>query len=197
LLVAAGCVEAVAAMHLPGSVRNLVLVGFMGSGKSSVGREIARRWGLRFFDTDTIIRQRYRKSIPDIFASFGEPVFRDEENKALQDLQTSHHTVIATGGGIVLQPRNHSLLRSLGLVIWLTASEEIIWERVSRNQNRPLLRTKDPRTTISNLMSTRYPLYGSVSDITVETSGLTHQEVADRAIAAINVWSTSRNEDHN
>ena len=88
-------------MHLPGSVRNLVLVGFMGSGKSSVGREIARRWGFRFVDTDTTIRQKYRKSIPDIFASFGEPVFRDEENKALQDLQNSRHAVIATGGGIV------------------------------------------------------------------------------------------------
>jgi shikimate kinase len=184
-------------MHLPGSVRNLVLVGFMGSGKSSVGREIARRWGFRFLDTDTIVRHKYRKSIPDIFASFGEPVFRDEENKALQELQNSHHAVIATGGGIVLQPRNHPLLRSLGVVVWLTASEQVIWDRVSRNQNRPLLRTKDPRATISNLMSTRYPLYLSVADITVETSELTHQEVADRGIAAIRVWLTGRNEDHN
>ncbi len=66
-------------MHLPESARNLVLVGFMGSGKSSVGREIARRWGYRFFDTDTIIRQKYRKSIPDIFATLGEEVFRDEK----------------------------------------------------------------------------------------------------------------------
>lgn len=184
-------------MYLPGSVRNLVLVGFMGSGKSSVGREVARRWGFRFIDTDTIIRHKYRKSIPDIFALFGEAAFRDEENKALQELQDSHDAVIATGGGIVLQPRNHPLLRSLGLVVWLTANEEIIWERVSRNQNRPLLRTKDPRATISNLMSTRYPLYGSVADITVDTSGLTHQEVVDHAIAAISVWSAARNEDHN
>jgi shikimate kinase len=183
-------------MHLPGSARNLVLVGFMGSGKSSVGREIARRWGFRFVDTDTTIRQKYRISIPDIFASFGEPVFRDEENKALLDLQNSRHAVIATGGGIVLQDRNHPLLRSLGVVAWLTASEEVIWERVSRNQNRPLLRTKDPRATIGDLMSTRCPLYGSLADITVETSGLTHQEVADRVLAAIRVWSTARNEDH-
>ncbi len=182
-------------MHLPGSVRNLVLVGFMGSGKSSVGREIARRWGYRFIDTDTAIRQKYRKSIPEIFVSFGEPLFRDEENKALQDLQSSHDSVIATGGGIVLQPRNHPLLRSLGVVVWLTASETVIWERVSRNRNRPLLHTKDPRATISDLMSARYPLYGSVADITVETSGSTHQEVADRAVAAIRVWSTGQDED--
>ena len=97
----------------------------------------------------------------------------------------------------MLQPRNHPLLRSLGVVVWLTASEEVIWERVSRNQNRPLLRTQDPRATIGNLMSTRYPLYGSLSDITVETSGLTHQEVADRVLAALRLWSTARNEDHN
>src|SRR6202048_5378330 len=182
-------------MHFPGSVRNLVLVGFMGSGKSSVGREITRRWGFRFLDTDTIIHQKKRKSIPDIFASFGEPVFRDEENKALQDLQNSHRAVIATGGGIVLQPRSHPLLRSLGVVVWLTASEEVIWERVSRNQNRPLLRTKDPRKTINDLRSTRRPLNGSLADITVETSGLTHQEVADRALAAIRLWPATRHED--
>ena len=178
-------------MHLPESVRNLVLVGFMGSGKSSVGREIARRWGFRFIDTDTTIRHKYRKSIPDIFATFGEPFFRDEENKTLQALQASQEAVIATGGGIILQPRNHPLLRTLGVVVWLTASEETIWERVSRNQNRPLLQTNDPRTTIRNLMSTRYPLYGAVADITVETTGLTHQEVADQAVAALNGWSTA------
>ncbi|MBV9105870.1 MAG: shikimate kinase [Verrucomicrobia bacterium] len=184
-------------MHFPDSVRNLVLVGFMGSGKSSVGREIARRWGFRFVDTDATIRQQYRKSIPDIFAAFGEAAFRDEENKVLQDLQNSLHAVIATGGGIVLQPRNRHLLRALGLVIWLTASEEVIWDRVSRNQNRPLLQTGNPRDTVSNLMSKRSPLYGSVADITVETSGLTHRQVADRAVEAIRVWSTARNEDHN
>jgi shikimate kinase len=178
-------------MHLPESVRNLVLVGFMGSGKSSVGREIARRWGFRFIDTDTTIRHKYRKSIPDIFATFGEPFFRDQENKTLQELQASQEAVIATGGGIILQPRNHPLLRTLGVVVWLTASEETIWERVSRNRNRPLLQTSDPRTTIRNLMSTRYPLYDAVADITVETTGLTHQEVADRAVAALHGWSTA------
>jgi shikimate kinase len=183
-------------MHLPESVRNLVLVGFMGSGKSSVGREIARRWGFRFIDTDTAIRQKFGKSIPDIFASIGEPLFRDEENQALQNLQNTDQAVIATGGGIVLQPRNHPLLRSLGVVVWLTASEEVIWERVSRNQNRPLLKTPDPRTTISTLMSTRYPLYRSLADIIVETSGLTHQEVADRAVVAIRLWPPARHEDH-
>jgi shikimate kinase len=193
----AGSGEAVAGMHLPGSVHNLVLVGFMGSGKSSVGREIAARFELRFLDTDSIIRQKYQKSISEIFASFGEPAFRDDEYRALQDLQTARHVVLATGGGIVLQTRNHPLLRSLGVVVWLTASEEVTWNRVSRNRSRPLLQTADPRTTIRNLMAVRYPLYRSVADLAVETSGLNHQEVADRLVADISLWSTGRHEDRN
>jgi shikimate kinase len=169
----------------------------MGSGKSSVGREIAGRCELRFLDTDSIIRHKYKKSIADIFSSFGEPAFRDEEHRTLQDLQNARRVVLATGGGIVLQTCNHPLLRSLGVVVWLTANEETTWNRVSRNQSRPLLRTADPRTTILNLMSVRYPLYRSVADITVETSGLTHQEVADRLIAAIGIWSAEHHEDSN
>jgi shikimate kinase len=193
----AGCGEAVAGMHLPGSVHNLVLVGFMGSGKSSVGREIAARFQLRFLDTDLIIRQKYQKSISEIFALFGESAFRDEEYRALQDLQNARRVVLATGGGIVLQTRNHPLLRSLGVIVWLTASEEVTWNRVSRNRSRPLLQTADPRTTIRNLMTVRYPLYRSIADIAVETSGLTHQEVADRLVADVSLWSAGLHEDQN
>ena len=182
-------------MHLPGSVRNLVLIGFMGSGKSSVGREIARRCGLRFLDTDSVIRQRYGKSIADIFSLHGEQAFRDSEHEILFRLRGAQRLVVSTGGGIVLQPRNRLILRSLGPVVWLTADEEVIWERVSRNQNRPLLHTADPRSTIRGLMETRYPLYREVADITIETSQLTHQEVASRIVVAIGTWAASRHED--
>ncbi|MBV8328968.1 MAG: shikimate kinase [Verrucomicrobia bacterium] len=181
-------------MHLSGSTRNLVLVGFMGSGKSSVGREIARRWGYRFLDTDSVIRQKHSKSILEIFESQGEPFFRDQEHLALCELQGSVDCVIATGGGIVLQPRNHPLLHALGIIVWLTATEEIIWERVSRNRKRPLLQTANPRGTISHLISLRNPLYESVADITVETSGLTHEEVANRVAAAVKLWAPGRRE---
>jgi shikimate kinase len=182
-------------MHLPWSVRNLILVGFMGSGKSSVGREIAHRCELRFLDTDSVIRQKYGKSIPEIFASHGETVFREEEHQILLRLRGAQHMVLATGGGIVLQRQNRLILRSLGAVVWLTADEEVIWERVSRKQNRPLLQTDDPRSTIRSLMATRYPLYRETADVTVETSGLTHQEVANRIILALRVWASSRHED--
>ncbi len=182
-------------MQLPASVRNLVLVGFMGSGKSSVGREIARRWRFRFVDTDFLIRQKIGKPISEIFELLGEPFFRDEETLALQTLQVSLGAVIATGGGIVLRPRNHALLRTLGLVVWLTATEEVIWERVSRNQNRPLLKTENPRATITDLMTLRNRLYRSVADITVETTGLTHQQVADQVIAAVTLRLSGAYED--
>jgi shikimate kinase len=181
-------------MHLSGSTRNLVLVGFMGSGKSSVGREIARRWGYRFLDTDSVIRQKHSKSIPEIFESQGEPFFRDQEHLALCELQGSVDCVIATGGGIVLQPRNYPLLHTLGIIVWLTATEKFIWERVSRNRKRPLLQTANPRATISHLISLRNPLYESVADITVETSGLTHEEVANRVAAAVKLWAPGRRE---
>ena len=181
-------------MHLPASVRNLVLVGFMGSGKSSVGREIARRCDFRFLDTDSVIRQKYGKSIPEIFAIHGEPAFREEEHQLLLRLRGARHLVIATGGGIVLQPQNRLLLRSIGPVVWLTADEEVIWERVSRNRNRPLLQTVDPRSTIRSLMQIRYPLYREAADVVVETSTLTHQEVAHRVLLAVRVWVTERHE---
>ena len=182
-------------MHLPGSVRNLVLIGFMGCGKSSVGREIARRCGLRFLDTDSVIRQRYGKSIGEIFAIHGESAFRDAEHQVLLRLRGARHLVIATGGGIVLQARNRSILRSIGPVIWLTADEDVIWQRVSRNRNRPLLQTADPRSTINDLMQVRYPLYREAADIIVETSSFSHQEVANRILLELHVWATKRRED--
>jgi shikimate kinase len=167
----------------------------MGSGKSSVGREIARRCGLRFLDTDSVIRQKYGKSIADIFSFHGEEAFRDSEHQILLRLRGAQRLVVATGGGIVLQSRNRLILRSLGPVVWLTADEEVIWERVSRNQNRPLLQTADPRSTIRSLMEIRYPLYRETADITVETSQLTHQEVANRIFVAIRSWASSPHED--
>jgi shikimate kinase len=181
-------------MLFPRSARNLVLIGFMGCGKSSVGREIARRCRFRFLDTDSVIRQKYGKSIAEIFAVEGEPAFREEEHQVLLRLRGAQRLVVATGGGIVLQPRNGALLHAIGPVIWLTAEEEIIWERVSRNKNRPLLQTADPRSTIRSMMETRYPLYREAADLSVETSHLSHQEVAERILLAVRAWENDSNE---
>jgi shikimate kinase len=165
--------------------RNVVLIGFMGSGKSSVGRELARRWGFRFLDTDSIIRNQLGKSISEIFSVFGEPFFRDQEFATLTKLLHCHRSVIATGGGIVIQPRNANLLGKLGTTIWLKADQATIFERVSRNKNRPLLQTDDPETTIARLLAERAPLYESTADLIVDSSGLSHHEVAERVIAGL------------
>jgi shikimate kinase len=170
------------------AVDNIVLVGFMGSGKSSVGREIARRRRMQFLDTDSMIRQKYGKSIPEIFAMFGELTFRENETRCLEELQEREGIVAATGGGIVARAQNRSLIKSLGTVIWLIASEEMIWNRVSRNNSRPMLHTSDPRATIRHLLAEREPFYHEVSDVTVETTGLTHCQVADLVLIELNRW---------
>jgi shikimate kinase len=172
-------------MDLSKPIRNLVLIGFMGSGKSSVGREIARRWGFRFFDTDSIIRHKYGKSIPEIFSTWGEATFRDEEHLALKGFQNSRGIILATGGGIVSQPRNLPLLRHLGAVVWLIADEQTIWLRVRRNPTRPLLQTDNPRETIRKLLSERAPLYQSIADLVIDSTGLSHAEVADKILSSV------------
>ena len=165
--------------------RNVVLIGFMGTGKSSVGRELARRWGFRFLDTDSIIRNQFGKSIAEIFSVFGEPFFRDQEFATLTKLLHCHRSVIATGGGLVIQPRNVALLSELGVTIWLRADPATIFERVSRNKNRPLLQTANPEDTLARLLTERAPLYESAADLVVDSSGLSHHEVAERVIAGL------------
>jgi len=152
----------------------------MGSGKSSVGRLIARTLGGRFVDTDKIVTERAGQEITEIFAERGELWFRQEETRALHSLLGSNGIVVATGGGIVTVSANRPLLKQLGLVVWLTADEETIWERVSRNKKRPLLHTDNPRDTVRTLLAERNPLYEAAADMQVDTSALTHAEVAER-----------------
>jgi shikimate kinase len=171
--------------------RNLVLIGFMGSGKSSVGRELARRWGYRFIDTDAMIRHKYDLSIPDIFAKFGEPFFREAEYQALVRLQRIGSTVIATGGGIVTQPRNLPLLRTLGPVVWLSADQTTIVDRVGKSTHRPMLDQANPEESVTRLLAERAPLYRKAADLLIETSGLTHREVADRIVLGLDKFRAS------
>jgi shikimate kinase len=159
---------------------NVVLVGFMGSGKSSVGRLIARALRGRFVDTDRLVVDRAGGQIAEIFATRGEAYFRQEETRTLRSLLGSSRLVVATGGGIVTVPENLPVLKKLGFVVWLTASEEVIWERVSRNTRRPLLHTENPRETVRELIAARNPLYEEAADMQVDTSTLTHAQVAER-----------------
>ena len=173
------------------TARNLVLIGFMGSGKSSVVRELARRWGYRFTDTDALIRHKYDLSIPDIFAKHGEAFFREAEYQALVRLQGTNSTVIATGGGIVIQPRNLPLLRTLGPVVWLSADQTTIIDRVGQSTHRPMLNQADPEESVTRLLAERAPLYRKAADLRIETSGLTHREVADRIVLGLDKFRAS------
>ncbi len=156
----------------------------MGTGKSTIGRLIATKLGYRLVDTDHLVVQRAGCEIAEIFRLHGEEHFRGLETGALRSLENSARQVIATGGGIVTRPENVVLLRRFAFVVWLSASEDVIFERVSRNTKRPLVRTADPRKTIHDLLELRMPLYQAAADFTVDTSSRTHAEAADAVIAA-------------
>ena len=174
------------APETPGSigVTNLVLVGPMGSGKSSVARELAGRTGRRWEDTDRLIVAQAGVSIAAIFAAHGEAHFRELETAALGSLTTRTGLVIATGGGIVVREENRTLLQKLGVVVWLTAREEVLFERVSRNRRRPLLHTADPRATLRDLLARREALYQACAHLTVDTSDEPHARVVDTILTA-------------
>ncbi|EDY18636.1 Shikimate kinase [Chthoniobacter flavus Ellin428] len=162
---------------------NIVFIGFMGSGKTSVGRLVAQRLGFQFVDTDAVVVERAGMQISEIFARHGEPWFRDHETSALSSLSILNRSVISTGGGIVLRPQNRALLQELGFVVWLTASEDVIFERVSRNKKRPLLQTADPRRTVHELLEQRHDLYQGTAQFTVNSTELSHEAAAEAVIA--------------
>ena len=163
---------------------NIVLVGFMGSGKSAIGRSIAKRLGFLFLDSDQIVIDRAGgRPIAQIFEEEGEEAFRNYETLALESLRHRERCVIATGGGAVLREGNRVLLRELGLVVCLTASEDAIFERVSRTSKRPLLRTANPRETLHLLLEARQPAYQAAAQITLDTTELTQPQAAEVIIA--------------
>jgi shikimate kinase len=162
---------------------NIVLIGFMGSGKTSIGRLVAHRLGFQFIDTDAVIVERAGMQVAEIFARHGEAWFRDQETATLRSLGILNRSVISTGGGIVTREENREILRGLGYVVWLTASEDVIFDRVSRNKKRPLLQTPDPRGTVHKLLTERHPLYEAAAQCTLDTTTLSHESTATTLIA--------------
>jgi len=147
----------------------LILIGMMGAGKTTVGRELARRLNLRFIDCDHELIARTGVSVPTIFEIEGEAGFRRRESQLLAELLVEQDIVIATGGGIVLDPANNALLLGHeGVVIYLNTSPQILWERTRRDRNRPLLQVENPRARIEELYHQRDPLYRAVANIVVD-----------------------------
>jgi len=148
---------------------NIFLVGPMGAGKSTVGRQLAKSLGRDFYDSDKEIEKRTGVSISWIFEMEGEAGFRSREQKVLDDLTSLKDIVLATGGGAILAEENRRYLRSRGQVIYLSASVEQLFRRTAKDKNRPLLQTADPKLQITELLALRDPLYREVADIELRT----------------------------
>ncbi|WP_081609325.1 shikimate kinase AroK [Zestomonas thermotolerans] len=150
-------------------MRNLILVGPMGAGKSTIGRLLAKELKLPFKDSDKEIEQRTGADIPWIFDVEGEQGFREREHAVIAELCGADGLVLATGGGAVLREDNRRALRAGGRVIYLHTSVEQQIERTARDRNRPLLRTADPGKVLRDLMAVRDPLYREIADLVIET----------------------------
>jgi shikimate kinase/3-dehydroquinate synthase len=150
-------------------MQNVYLVGLMGAGKTTIGRQLARALGMRFVDSDHEIESRTGASIPWIFEIEGEPAFRRREAEVIRDLTSRRGIVLATGGGAILNDANRALLKERGTVIYLRASINSILARTAHDKNRPLLQTADPRKKLEELLAQREPLYMEMADLVIDT----------------------------
>ncbi len=164
--------------------RTIALVGLMGAGKSSVGRRLAVQLGVPFKDADDEIVIAAGRPIADIFAERGEDEFRAGERRVIARILDNPPHILATGGGAFMNPVTRVLLRQRATTIWLRADLETLVKRVSRRDDRPLLRNVDPRVVMADLMEKRYPTYAD-SDITVESREGPHHITVDAVIAAL------------
>lgn len=161
---------------------NIFLIGPMGSGKTAVGRQLARLLRLEFFDSDAEIEHRTGVDIPYIFEKEGEAGFREREREVIDSLTRLTQVVIATGGGAILLPENREHLATRGHVVYLHTSIEQQLERTRHGRQRPLLYTEDPEAKLRELMAYRLPLYRSIAQVTVTTDGRQVRAVADEII---------------
>ena len=162
-------------------MQNLILIGYMGSGKTTVGKLLSKRYGYQFVDTDEMIEKQQNCKISDIFEKDGEAYFRELETKLLKEIQKSmEHTVIATGGGMPCQNENAMLLRQLGTVVYLKVSKKIILQRVQGDTTRPLLNGNQLEKKVESMLAIRDPLYENAAHYVIETDHIPLHEVVER-----------------
>lgn len=164
--------------------RSIVLVGLMGAGKSKIGRRLAARLNLPFFDSDEEIETAAGETIEEIFANRGEAVFRDGERRVIARLLGGPVHVLATGGGAFMDPGTRQIIGRRGVSVWLRADLDVLFARVSRRSNRPLLKTPDPRAVLAELIERRYPIYAE-ADVTIDSGEGPADATVSRAIAAL------------
>ena len=164
---------------------HIFLVGMMGAGKSTLGKALAQRLGRPFVDTDRILVERTGVPVATIFEVEGEDGFRRRESALLAELANGDESVIATGGGMVLDPDNRRVMREHGRVIYLRARLESLWERTRHDTNRPLLAAPDPRAVLAQLLEKRDPLYREAAHVIVDTGSQSASTAVNRVLAAL------------
>ncbi|WP_340150747.1 shikimate kinase [uncultured Sneathiella sp.] len=177
-----GAEETAAAIDL--KARPIVLVGLMGAGKSSIGRRLASQLGLPFKDADAEIEAASNLTVAEFFEMHGEAAFREGERKVIARLLREPRHVLATGGGAFMDRKTRALIAKKGCSIWLRAELDVIYKRCMKRNNRPLLKTGNPKATLKKLMDERYPVYAE-ADITVDSGDGPHEIVVDKIIEAL------------
>jgi len=167
---------------------NIILIGFMGSGKTAVGQELARQLKLKYLDTDILIEKSGGKKISEIFAQKGEEHFRKLETEVVKALEDYDGFVVSTGGGIVLKEENVKMLKKAGPLVLLWAEPEAVIKRIGHQRHRPLLAVDDPAAEAKKILGQRKPIYQKAADFTVDTSNLKIEEVVSEIIK----WLKSR-----
>lgn len=163
----------------PASLPNIILIGLMGCGKTTIGKELHRETDLPFTDTDQLIEHQTGMSIPQIFKMHGESHFRNLETDVLRQItaEGSQNRIISTGGGITVRPENRELLKKLGFVVWLHTDVNTLYQRVSRCTSRPLLQDPDPKGVLARLMEERHPFYRETAHLAIDTANLHIHEI--------------------
>ena len=166
-------------------VNRIILTGFMGCGKSSLGKAVARRRGILFLDTDALVEQRALMSISEIFEKYGEAKFRQLETETLQQLaESDEEFVLSVGGGLVMNPVNRPILKEIGTVVYLHCSVDELYERLKYDKSRPLLQgAADRRERIEELLSQRSGVYEETADVTVSNTARAFSDVVDELVS--------------
>ncbi len=179
--------EALADIKLGLGARSIVFVGLMGAGKTAIGRKVAGELGLSFVDSDHEIETASRMTIPELFERYGESEFRALEQRVIARVLEAGPLVLSTGGGAFMNAQTRELIAAHAVSVWLKADIDVLMERVSKKQNRPLLKTADPRATMLKLMGERHPVYAT-ADVTVPTREERKEVIAAEVIDALAAW---------
>lgn len=164
--------------------RSIVFVGLMGAGKTAIGRKVAAMLSLPFIDSDQEIESVSRMTVPELFERYGETEFRALEQRVILRLLENGPQVLSTGGGAFMNAQTREAIAGHGVSVWLKAELDLLMERVSKKQNRPLLKSPDPRAVLERLMGERYPVYAT-SDVTVPTRDDRREVIAAEVVAAL------------